>query len=30
MDLNNQVSLFFDEALYHLARGYEAGAREAK
>jgi hypothetical protein len=25
-DLNEQVGLFFDEALYHLARGYEAEA----
>ena len=26
-DLNTTVSAFFDEALYHLARGYEAAAR---
>ena len=26
-ELNTQVDLFFDEALYHLARGYEEGAR---
>jgi len=26
-DLNNQVGLFFDEALYHLAVGYEQGAK---
>lgn len=26
-DLNEQVGAFFDEALYHLARGYEAEAR---
>ncbi|HKW02754.1 MAG TPA: hypothetical protein VJN96_23225 [Vicinamibacterales bacterium] len=25
-DLNHRVGEFFDEALYHLARGYEAGA----
>jgi hypothetical protein len=28
-DLNAQVGLFFDEALYHLARGYEDSARRA-
>jgi hypothetical protein len=26
-ELNTQVGLFFDEALYHLARGYEEGSR---
>jgi hypothetical protein len=26
-ELNTQVGLFFDEALYHLARGHEEGAR---
>ena len=26
-DLNARLSLFFDEALYHLARGYEAEAK---
>ena len=26
-ELNAQVDLFFDEALYHLSRGYEEGAR---
>jgi hypothetical protein len=28
MDLNSQVGTFFDEALYHLACGYEAAARQ--
>src|SRR4051812_30922416 len=28
-DLNVRVGEFFDEALYHLARGYEAGATAA-
>ncbi len=27
-DLNTRVGEFFDEALYHLARGYEAAGRE--
>ena len=26
-DLNTRVSQFFDEAIYHLARGYEEGAK---
>jgi hypothetical protein len=29
MDLNTQVNEFFDEAIYHLAAGYEAEARTA-
>ena len=28
-DFNYRVGEFFDRALYHLARGYEAAAREA-
>ena len=29
-DLNNRVSQFFDEAIYHLARGYEEGAQRTR
>lgn len=29
-DLNTRVSQFFDEAIYHLARGYEDGAKRTR
>jgi hypothetical protein len=29
-DLNTRVSQFFDEAIYHLARGYEEGATRTR
>ena len=28
-ELNATVGTFFDEAIYHLARGYETAARQA-